>query len=133
MKRPTDRRTILIAAGAAALAAATGPADAQSTEIQGEVTFRGGAAIPAGQIEIYLEDPAMQDPAQRRIAQTQLVSDGVLRTMPFSLSRPASAAASPPLLIIARLVRPDGWLLARGNSQVQADAPVNLALNPVIY
>ena len=61
MKRPTDRRTVLMAAGAAAVAAAAGPVAAQSTDIRGAVTFEGGAVIPEGHLEIYLEDPAIQE------------------------------------------------------------------------
>lgn len=133
MKHPTERRRLLIAAGAAAFAAATGTADAQSLDIRGQVAFRGGAAIPAGQIEIYLDNPAIQDNAQRRLAETRLASDGGSRTIAFSLPRPASAPGSPTLQIIARLAREDGWLIARGNAQVQSDAPINVTLNPVIY
>ena len=48
-------------AGVAAVAAAAGPVAAQSNDIRGAVTFEGGAAIPEGHLEIYLEDPAIQD------------------------------------------------------------------------
>ena len=44
MKRPTDRRTVLIAAGAAALATAAGTGAAQSSDIRGAVKFAGGVA-----------------------------------------------------------------------------------------
>ena len=66
MKRLTDRRTVLMTAGAAAVAAAAGPVAAQSTDIRGAVTFEGGAVIPEGHLEIYLEDTAIQDNARRR-------------------------------------------------------------------
>jgi uncharacterized lipoprotein YbaY len=132
MKRPTDRRTVLMAAGAAAFAAATGTAAAQS-DINGAVTFAGGFVIPQGQIEIYLEDPAIQDRVQRRIAETRVSSDGGSKTIGFSLTPPANSTASPTLQIVVRLERADGWLLARGSAQHSANAPVSVTLNEVIY
>ncbi len=133
MKRPTDRRTVLIAAGAAALAAATGTAVAQSTDIRGAVTFAGGALIPKGHIEIYLEDLAIQDSAQRRVAETRVKSDGEATTIDFSFSRPASLTALPTLQIVARLERGDGWLLARGSAQFEARSPVFVTLKEAVY
>ena len=64
MKRPTDRRTVLMTVGVAAVAAAAGSVAAQSTDIRGEVTFESGAVVPEGHLEIYLEDPAVQDSAR---------------------------------------------------------------------
>jgi uncharacterized lipoprotein YbaY len=133
MKRPTDRRTVLMAAGAAAVAAATGPAAAQSTDIRGEVTFEGGAVIPEGHLEIYLEDPAIQDETRRRAAETRIDSDGKSKATAFSLAAPASATASPTLRIVARLERADGWLVARGSTQFEAGSPVHVTLNTVMY
>jgi uncharacterized lipoprotein YbaY len=89
MNRMTDRRTVLIGAGAAAVAAATRQATAQSTDFRGTVIFRGGAVIPKGRLEIYLEDPAIQDKARRRTAKTHIESDGKSRAMAFSLATPA--------------------------------------------
>ncbi len=133
MKRPTDRRTVLVTAGAAAVAAAAGPVAAQSTDISGEVTFEGGAAIPKGHLEIYLEDPAIQDKARRRAAKTRIESDGGSKEIAFSLSRPASSADSPTLRIVARLERADGWLVARGSARIEAGSPVHVTLNTVMY
>ncbi|MCV3240323.1 hypothetical protein [Mesorhizobium sp. ZC-5] len=134
MKRPTDRRTILMAAGAAAVAAAAGTvAAAQSTDIRGAVTFEGGAVVPKGHLEIYLEDPAIQDSARRRAAKTRIESAGKSEAIEFSLSPPASSAASPTLRIVARLERADGWLLARGSAQVETGSPVSVTLNTVMY
>ncbi|MEI5678257.1 hypothetical protein G6N74_18320 [Mesorhizobium sp. CGMCC 1.15528] len=133
MKRPTDRRTILIAAGAAAVAAAAGRVSAQSTDIRGAVTFEGGAVIPKGQLEIYLEDAAIQDKALRRAAKTLVKSDGSSKTITFSLSLPESSAASPKLQIVARLERVDGWLVARGSAQLEVGSPVYVTLNTVMY
>jgi len=133
MKRPTDRRTVLMTAGAAAVAAAAGPVAAQSTDIRGAVTFAGGAVIPKGHLEIYLDDPAIQDNARRRVAETRIESDGGSKAIEFSLSPPASSTASPTLQIVARLERADGWLLARGSAQLEAGSPVHVTLNAVMY
>ena len=103
MKRPTDRRTVLKTAGAAAVAMVAGAVAAQSADIRGAVTFEGGKAIPEGFLEIYLEDTAIQDNARRRAAETRIESDGGSKAIEFSLSAPASAAASPTLRIVARL------------------------------
>jgi uncharacterized lipoprotein YbaY len=133
MKRPADRRTVLMAAGAAALVAATGTVSAQSVDVRGAVTFKNGTAIPKGDIEIYVEDLAIQDSAQRRVAETRVESDGGSKTIGFSFSWPAGAAASPMLQIVARLERIDGWLVARGSTQLDATSPINVTLNEVSY
>jgi uncharacterized lipoprotein YbaY len=133
MKRPTDRRAVLMVGGAAALAAATGAASAQSTDVRGVVTFAGGRSIPEGNIKIYLENLAIQDSAQRRVAETRVNSDGGSKTIDFSFSRPASTTASPTLQIVARLERADGWLLARGSAQIKASVPVEITLNDAVY
>ncbi|PDT52721.1 MULTISPECIES: hypothetical protein [Sinorhizobium] len=133
MKRPTGRRTVLMTVGAAAFAAVAVPVAAQPTDIRGTVTFESGAAIPEGHLEIYLEDPAIQDPARRRAAQTRIRSDGGTKTITFSLSPPASSTASSTLRIVARLERADGWLLARGSAQFNKGAPISVMLNTVMY
>src|SRR3712207_6728839 len=76
MKRPTDRRTVLLTAGTAAVAIAAGPVAAQSADISGRVTFEGSVVIPEGYLEIYLEDPAIRDHARRRATKTRIKSDG---------------------------------------------------------
>jgi uncharacterized lipoprotein YbaY len=137
MKRPTNRRKVLIAAGVVALTAATGTAGtagAQTTDIRGAVTFRDGKAIPEGLIEISLEDPSIHDSAQRRVAATRIHSDGGSTAIDFSLPHPAaSTMAAHPLKIVARLERADGWLLARGSAQVDAGTPVAVTLNTAMY
>lgn len=133
MKGLPDRRTVLKTAGAVAVAAVAGPAAAQSTDIRGAVTFEGGAVIPEGRLEIYLEDTAIQENARRRAAKTPVKSDGKSKTIEFSLSPPASSTASPTLQIVARLERADGWLIARGSAQFEAGSPVHVTLNTVMY
>lgn len=133
MKRPTNRRTVLMAAGAAAVAAATGTVAAQSADIHGAVTFKGGVAIPEGHLEIYLDDPAIQDKALRRAVKTSVKSDGGSKTIEFSLPLTASLAASPTLQIVARLERADGWLIARGSAPFEAGSPVRVTLKTVMY
>lgn len=131
-KRPTDRRTVLMTAGAAAVAAAAGPVAAQSTDIRGAVAFEGGGAIPAGHLEVYLEDPAVEDGARRRLAETSVESEGGARTIDFSLRHTGSSPA-PALRIVARLERADGWLVARGSARAEAGSPVRVTLHPAIY
>jgi uncharacterized lipoprotein YbaY len=133
MKRPTDRRTVLMTAAAAAVAAAAVPVAAQSTDIRGEVTYQGGTVIPEGHLEIYLEDPAIQDSARRRAAETRIESDGGSKAITFSMSPSASPTASPTLRIVARLERTDGWLVARGSAPFEAGSPVHVTLNTVLY
>ena len=106
---------------------------AQSTEIRGAVTFEGGAVVPEGDLEIYLEDPSIQDTARRRVAGTRVKSDGKSKAIAFSLSSPAASTASPTLRIVARLERADGWLVARGSAQVEAGTPLYVTLNEVMY
>ena len=131
-KHPTDRRTVLMTAGAAAVTAAAGPVAAQSPEIRGTVGFEGGAAIPEGRLAIYLEDPAIEESAQRRLASTHIESDGRSRSLAFSLPGPASPSASTER-VVARLERADGWLLARGSAPLNAGSPVPVTLYAVTY
>ena len=133
IRRTTDRRTVLVAAGVAAVAAAAVPVAAQSADIRGSVTYAGGAAIPKGHLEIRLEEPAIEGGARRLAAATRIESDGGSKEIPFSLSAPASAGALPTLQIVARLERGDGWLIARGSARVEAGSPVAVTLNTVMY
>jgi uncharacterized lipoprotein YbaY len=133
MKRPTDRRTLLMVAGAAAVAATAGSAAAQSNDIRGAVMFEGGAVIPEGHLEIYLEDRAIRDEVRRRAAKTHIKSDGRSKTIAFSLSPPTSLTPSPTLQIVARLERADGWLVARGSAQFKGDSPITVTLDAAIY
>lgn len=95
--------------------------------------IRGQRGYPEGHVEIYLEDPAIQDKARRRGTQTRIKSDGRSKSIAFTLSLPASTTASPTRRIVARLERADGWLVARGSTQLEAGTPVYLTLNAVIY
>jgi hypothetical protein len=133
VKHPTDRRTVLMTAGAIIAFAVTGPVAAQSADISGTITFAGGAVIPEGILEIYLEDPAIQDTARRRATKTRMKSDGGSKAIEFSLSPPASSTASPTLQIVARLERADGWLVARGSARYGAGSPVHVTLSTVMY
>jgi len=133
MKRSAFRRAVLMTAGAAAVTMAAGPGAAQSTDIRGAVTFKDGAAIPEGHLEVYLSDPAIQDSARRRAATTRIKSDGRSTAIAFSLSRPTGATVSPALQIVARLERADGWLIARGSARFEAGSPVQVTLNAAMY
>lgn len=124
MTDPTDRRAVLTVAGAAALAAAAGPAVAQA-DIHGVVTFEGGAVLPEGELVVSLADRANPDAASGG----RIPSDGATRSIAFSLPSPASPTAR----IVARLERADGWLLARGSASAAAGAPVSITLRTVVY
>jgi hypothetical protein len=131
MKRYTDRRTVLVTAGAAAVAATAGPIAAQSTVLRVIVTFEGGAVIPKGHLEINLKDLAAPDNARSRVE--SIASDGSLKAIDLSLSQPASSTVLPKHQIVVRLEREDGWLLARGSAQVEASSPVYIQLIQVMY
>ncbi len=132
MRRPTARRTVSIAAAVAVVAAASGVATAQASDILGTVTFEGGAVIPAGQVEIHLEGLAHPD-ATKSADTTHAESDGKSDTISFSLSLPADAMQMRSLEVVARLERADGWLLARGSAEVKAGAPIRVTLHPAMY
>lgn len=134
MKHPTSRRAALLAAGllATGTAALTNPVAAQSTDVSGTVKFAGDTVVPKGHIVIYVEGAAVPEGGALAV-KTQLKSDGGAKAIPFSLSLPASVAASPIPLIVARLERADGWLLARGSARLKADRPVAITLNTVMY
>lgn len=127
MKRSIGRRALLMTAGAAAVTSAA----AQSPELRGSITLKDGATIPEGHIEIHLEDSAIADKAQRRIAQTRIDSDGKSKSLEFSLS--AAPSTSPTLRIVARLKRPGGHLLARGSAKFDPASPIHVTLNKVMY
>lgn len=124
-----DRRVMLLAAGAIAGLAGM----AQATDISGTVGFEGGAAIPKGRIEVYIDDPAVQANAGETAARTRLDSDGGSKAVAFSLAAPAGTAASETAQVVAVLKRADGWLLARGSAVVEGDAPVQITLYTVMY
>ena len=128
-----NRRQVLMITGAAVAAAAAWPVTARSTEMDGTVTFEGGKAIPEGYLRIYLEDPAIDDEGLRRVAETRIESDGASTAIAFALSPPAGLDAASPLEVVVRLERADGWLLARGSTRVEADAPIEVTLNIVMY
>ncbi len=96
-----------------------GPNEAQSGDIEGSLVFQAGAAIPAGRIELSLRNNAPPD--------IQITSDGTARQIAFTLTGPL------PARIVARLERPDGWLLARGSATLEPGKPVEVTLHPVLY
>lgn len=133
MNPTSGPRRMLLAAKAAAVAVVASTAPAQAAEIRGTVQFEGGAAIPKGQVEIYLDLPALHDKARHEGAKTRIESDGGSEVMEFSLSWPAGATASAGTQVVARLERADGWLLARGSAKVEAGSPVHITLYTAMY
>ncbi len=138
MKRLPERRNVLLAAGTAAVMALAASVSIQSVSahsagIRGTVEFAGGVAIPNGEIDIYVEDPALRDDAGHRAAETRIESNGKATAIGFSFPLPTGSTASPNARIVARLERADGWLLARGSATVGAGTPVHITLHTVMY
>lgn len=141
MKRLTDRRTMLLAAGTAAVAAVAvtgsiagaGAGAAQPVDISGTIALADGTAIPKGQIDIYLEDTAAPDNARGQPAMASVASDGGSKAIAFTLTPPASFSGAPTQQIVAQLAREDGWLLARGSAQPLDGEPVDIVLFTVMY
>lgn len=124
-----DRRRMLFAAGAVTAAAVSGSGAAQAANVQGTIQYEGGAEIPKGKIEIRVEGTAGRGDARHQAVRIE--SDGKSRSVEFSLSLPAGTAG--PAEIVVRLVREDGWLLARGSGPFTAGAPVHIQLHTVMY
>lgn len=133
MKRKSAPRSILMAAGTAAVfaVAVAGATAAQPTDIRGTVTFDGGVVIPKGHIEISLKETASAKNAASPATAAALESDGGARTIEFSL--PADPATSSAREVVVRLEREDGWLLARGSATIKPGAPVEITLFTVMY
>lgn len=133
MKRLADRRAVLLGVATAAVAmgakADTGPA----TGVEVTVGFEGGGFVPPGQLAVYLDGPGGQEGARPLAARTHSESEGGSREISVSLSLPARMDMSSPPQIVARLQRPDGWLLARGSAQLDGDAPVFITLYTVMH
>ena len=120
--------SLLLAAGAVA-----GAATGQPEGLRGSVVFVGDAAIPPGQIAITLEDTAISATARLAPVETALASNGKATAIPFAIEMPANARVSQTLLVVARLERADGWLLARGSAAYRPGHPIEVTLNPAMY
>ena len=131
MMRPTSRRTVLLAAGAAIVTATVEAGKAETSGLRGTVSFAGGAAIPKGVVTVYLEDAAAGDGADLDGATTTLESDGKSRRIGFALA--ATGTGSRSREVVAELERADGWLVARGSSGVDGQSAVEIVLNAAIY
>ncbi|MCV3274175.1 hypothetical protein [Roseobacter sinensis] len=128
-----NRRTLFLGMVSIVISWVARAGGAQSRDIRGGVTYHGGKVIPEGQIEVFLEDPAVQTKTRLGGSQERIESDGKSREVTFSLVWPAGSSPSPNLRIVALLERQDGWLLARGSAQVEVGRPVSVALNTVMY
>lgn len=133
MTRLADRRTILLAAAAAVTVAVMGAAggrgwsgSATAHHVDVTIAFEGGGPLPKGRLVVYLD--AAADRPMPEIA--RLYSDGGRETA--SLSLPVAETSSP-RQIVAELQRPDGWLLARGSTQIEPGLPAAITLYTVLY
>lgn len=134
MVRETDRRSLLRTAGATALTVAAGKSVAQATDIRGTITFAAGVPIPEGYLKVRLEDPAVRNRAQRRLAEIRIKTRGADKLVSFMLPSPRTAIdRTAKLEVVVRLEREDGWLIARGSDQFKAGAPANVTLHTTQY
>lgn len=130
MKRLADRRTVLLAAAATAAMdawAKAGPAP----DLEVTIGFEGGGFVPKGRLAVHL-DVGRQDHARHPAATTNAESDGGSRKISVSLSLPRGMNTSSPQQVVARLQRADGWLLARGSTQLDGGSPVFITLYTVM-
>ena len=131
MKRLARRRTILLAAATAAIAATAGADMPHPTQIEVAIAYEGGGTIPKGELVVYLDGAASGPSGGARI---NAQSDGGSRQMNVLIALPPSATGGPlPRQVVARLQRTDGWLIARGSTQVQTGAPATITLHTVMY
>lgn len=130
MKRLADRRTLLLAAATAAVAATAGADTTRPADIEVTIGFEGGEFIPKGELLVYLDGPAGGRPPA---AGTNAESDGRSRKMSVFVPLPADGNTPSPRQIVARLQRADGWLLARGSARLGAGKPAFITLSTVMY
>lgn len=130
MKRLADRRTLLLAVAAAAVAQGAGAGTERPTGLEVTVGFEGGGFVPKGQLAIHLDGP---EDRQTDAAPTLAASDGGSRQIRLSLALPPGLDRSPPQRVVARLQREDGWLLARGSAQIKAGSAVFITLYTVMH
>ncbi|MCT4333982.1 hypothetical protein MU516_14035 [Paracoccus sp. YLB-12] len=135
MKQFATRRSVLLGLGTAtfAAAAAARASAARADELGVTVEFEGGKTVPKGRLVVYLDPPAGQDEARSMAAGTRIESDGKSRKITLSLPDPTSARTSSTRQLVARLERADGWLLARGSTQIKADSHAIVTLHTVMY
>lgn len=133
MKRLTIPKSMLMAAGTAAVTAVSATAGAQPGEIPGTVVFADGTAIPKGDLVVYLDDSAVDARAKQPGARARMASDGGAKVLRFTLPLPADLPAARSQEIVAQLERADGWLLARGSAEFEPGAPVEITLYTVMY
>ncbi|KZL17570.1 hypothetical protein PsAD2_03106 [Pseudovibrio axinellae] len=120
----------LIVAG---IATASGIGTAQAADISGTVTFADNAVVPKGHIKIFLETHASQKSTQELTREVQLKSSGKSKAITFSFSKPTTLTDASVVLIVARLERADGWLLARGSAMLKANTATDITLYKAMY
>lgn len=108
-------------------------AAAEMVTIRGTVRQNDGKAIPAGKIEICLDDTANQAGMPHCADKTQISSNGKARHIDFSIPAPKSALKSPTFRILARLKRTDGWLIAGGRAKPNGRLEADISLSKVMY
>ncbi|MCZ0963134.1 hypothetical protein [Paracoccus benzoatiresistens] len=133
MERLAGRRRVLLAIATVAVGVASRGDTGQPADVDVTIGFEGGEIIPKGQLAVYLDGPDARGDRRSLAAGTTTESDGGSRKISVSLSLPPGMNTSSPQQIVARLQRPDGWLLARGSAQLEGGSPVLITLHTVMH
>lgn len=103
--------------------------------LSGTVTNVANGPIPVGRLMIRLEEQGIMDVAARKIAETELTSDGTQHSLAFSMpvAKSALGTAKAPGFTI-RLER-DGRLIATNTTKqgYSGGDTVSLQIEPILY
>lgn len=132
------RRALLALIGSSLLAS-TACVAAQDTgdlfTLSGTVTNVANGPVPVGRLTIRLEEQGIMDVAARKIAETELTSDGTHQSLAFSMAvvKSALGTAQAPGFTI-RLER-DGRLIATNTTKqgYGGGDRVSLQIEPILY
>lgn len=133
MTDKTNRREVIATLGATALAVAGVDKAAADGSIRGNIVSDDGKPIAEGELTVHLERRGVAEEAKRRVAKTQIKSDGKQKTIAFEIAAPAAVLSEGDHDLVATLRRADGWLIARGSTDYRAGAVAELTLNIVMY
>jgi hypothetical protein len=127
------RRTVIANAGAAFIVLAASKFANASSSIRCKIYFEGNTAIPEGEIDVAIEDTAVQNSNENQIPNVRLSSSGKSQVIEFDLPIPSAVETPSTLQIVAYLERKDGWLLARGSAAFSVDMANEIELFKVMY
>ncbi|MTH99398.1 hypothetical protein [Roseibium sp. RKSG952] len=135
MRHLFDRRMLMIATGllAAGIGSTSETAMAQPALVHGTVTFAGNEHIPEGRLVFDLREMENRNNLDELADNAPLQSTGKQGEISYSVNLPAALKPSNKLVIVARLERADGWLIARGSARLAPDQPADITLHKVMY